>query len=497
MVATVAAMAVTTATATATATGDGGNDGDSGGDDGDGDSGGDSGRQKRTTRADTAPERNMATYELAAQHWAGYLERHGTDVLHMKDALASMSGVSLTASLQYLVSIRAPIQVLYVQSNLEPVKSPAAFNALCELLQQRSIWAVNVGETAFTPSQYDLLLTALRASSVAFAYVCDTKVSEHDQERLMEIIRHTRRSREEAPWLLGDDDVQNAIIRQCKKMFYNPMSLGLNKGFDAKGKLNSRGFFIERKKSHKIAVDIEELRKVDLEPIFNSDDPEEGESSHRLQGRKLGSRVSPEVKRFEQQANDYLDRRGLRRTACGKVKNARAANVLKSVKNCSDAMQFVTPGSRRRYGCTQRGCKGGCTKQRFHGDAAYPQQFLQDGVPLANVPLVILYACEDNTPLHVKPFDTGVEETITLNAGDLVVFRGDRKRVHNPSILYADLASLVCRRPLARRCRLRLRQPADPCLRRFAAAQTGRWGYIHGSVAVNLFCLSRLICAFS
>eukprot|EP00966_Prymnesium_polylepis_P220334 5096810-Prymnesium_polylepis.1 len=75
-------------------------------------------------------------------------------------------------------------------------------------------------------------------------------------------------------------------------------------------------------------------------------------------------------------------------------------------------MRFVARGSRRRYGCTQEGCKGGCTKQRFHGDAADPKQFLRIGVPLADVPLVMLYACEDNTPLHVKPFDPDVEETI-------------------------------------------------------------------------------------
>jgi hypothetical protein len=188
--------------------------------------------------------------------------------------------------------------------------------------------------------------------------------------------------------------------------------------------LRSRGFFIENRQSHKIDVNDQELRKVDLEPIFNTDDPAEGDSSHRLQGRKVGSRVSPEVKKFEQQANEYLDRRGLRRTASeNKKKTARAGNVLKSVASCSDAMQFVARGS-RRYGCTQEGCKGGCTKQRFHGDAAYPKQFLRNDVPLADVPLVILYACEDNTPLHVKPFDTDEEETVILNAGDLIVFRG-------------------------------------------------------------------------
>eukprot|EP00966_Prymnesium_polylepis_P269109 6216539-Prymnesium_polylepis.1 len=112
-------------------------------------------------------------------------------------------------------------------------------------------------------------------------------------------------------------------------------------------KLTTRGFGVERRGEHGIVVNDEELRRVDVEPIFNTDDPAVGESSHRLQGRKVDGRVSSEVKRFEQQVNEYLDRRGLRRTTCGKVKNARAANVLKSVASCSDAMQFVAPGSRR------------------------------------------------------------------------------------------------------------------------------------------------------
>jgi SAM-dependent methyltransferase len=191
------------------------------------------------TRAATVPRPARTPPSFAQTCWQEYLQCNGTAVLSMKTALASMTGVSLTTSLQYLVQMHTPIQVLYVQNNMELVESSPAFDALCELLQQGSIWAVNIGDVPFTPEQYKQLRAALRTSRVAFIYVCDTHVSKEDREVLKDITRGTRRSRNEAPWVLGDNEAQNNVIRQCTKMFKNPMTLGINKAFEAKRKLNS------------------------------------------------------------------------------------------------------------------------------------------------------------------------------------------------------------------------------------------------------------------
>lgn len=102
-----------------------------------------------------------------------------------------------------------------------------------------------------------------------------------------------------------------------------------------------------------------------------------------------------------------------------------AYGELSSVADCKDAMQHVSRGQ-PRYGCKKHGCQGGCAKQRFHGDSTFPRKYLDEGVPWGDVPLVMFLATEDDTRLHVRPFDKdGAEETVTLNAGDLVIFRGD------------------------------------------------------------------------
>ena len=42
-----------------------------------------------------------------------------------------------------------------------------------------------------------------------------------------------------------------------------------------------------------------------------------------------------------------------------------------------------------------------------------------------DVPLVMLLATQDGTPFYVRPFDMeGKEVKLTLDAGDLIIFRG-------------------------------------------------------------------------
>jgi len=61
--------------------------------------------------------------------------------------------------------------------------------------------------------------------------------------------------------------------------------------------------------------------------------------------------------------------------------------------------------------------------QPRHADSA-ERNSLRDQRP-EDVPLACIVALQDGTRLHVWPFDTGKEEEVVLNAGDMLLFRGD------------------------------------------------------------------------
>ena len=190
--------------------------------------------------------------------------------------------------------------------------------------------------------------------------------------------------------------------------------------------LHQRGFVKFARAEHGIEVDAPALLKAArFEPIFNVL-ARDVASSHRLQGRDGRG----EVARFEAQARAFLHRLGWLRTASGTGANAfkrtKDAYALLSVANCADAHQFrkAERGGHRR-GCLAAGCPQYCERQAFHADAGAPRQFADARVPHGDVPLVALLATQP-AELHVKPLDgAGKEETVALDAGDLLVFRGD------------------------------------------------------------------------
>jgi len=219
--------------------------------------------------------------------------------------------------------------------------------------------------------------------------------------------------------------------------------------------IHTGGFTVLAEEDHGIPVDRDSIvQNTRFEPIFNESDVAIGQSSHRMHGRrhKQTGRVLEDVKSFQKNAQDFLDRCGWSLTACstGKEqrKSARDAYALFAAADCKDAMQFVLAGQRAKFGCTDASCPKRCTRQRFHGDAAPPRAFfdqdawaqrcrdernpqrVEEDQPIppmpawGDVPLVMLLATQDGTPFHVRPFN-GAEKTITLNAGDLVIFRGD------------------------------------------------------------------------
>jgi hypothetical protein len=229
--------------------------------------------------------------------------------------------------------------------------------------------------------------------------------------------------------------------------------------------IHTSGYVVETQEQHNVHVDTSTTSvSTKFEPIFNGGDPQIGESSHRLQGRlhKQSGRVAEEIKTFEAQAQALLKRRGWHRTACrdGReaFKKAKDTYALRAVAACKDAMQFVGPGQKASFGCTNGKCKQRCDKQRFHGDSAPPNAYHDQRVwaqwcrdernpsriaddetvpPLpawADVPLVMLIATQNNTPFYVRPFDGGgKEEKLMLNAGDLIIFRGAQSPPEPPA----------------------------------------------------------------
>ena len=62
----------------------------------------------------------------------------------------------------------------------------------------------------------------------------------------------------------------------------------------------------------------------------------------------------------------------------------------------------------------------------LHADSCDPASHAKDGAPWGDAHLSMILSLQDDTRLVVYPFDKGGEKVLlTLNAGDIVIFRGD------------------------------------------------------------------------
>ena len=228
--------------------------------------------------------------------------------------------------------------------------------------------------------------------------------------------------------------------------------------------LHTRGYIIEKEEEHGIRVDRHSITSdsTKWEPTFNDSKPDA--ASHQLQGRlnKQTNQVMREIKLFEEGVQNLLKERGWDRTTGPEAKQAKDAYALRSVASCCDAMKFCNAmkfGGRGkgRSGCGSQ-CPGRCDKQRFHADSAPPNAFhdkqvwgewcLDKGDPKRakgrervpplpsweDVPLVVLLSTQDNTPFYVRPFDKGGDVRLVLDAGDLIIFRGESLIFQPPAL---------------------------------------------------------------
>lgn len=124
-------------------------------------------------------------------------------------------------------------------------------------------------------------------------------------------------------------------------------------------------------------------------------------SGKRLMGHLQGRSTAPSITALQDNVRNFMQRRRWLRTSTG-----------------TDASKaFLHPTETRALKS-----EAGCPKQKRHADSA-DRNSLRDE-PWGDVPKVALLFPEGGE-LHIYPFDEEGEVTLTLGAGDLVVFCGD------------------------------------------------------------------------
>lgn len=153
-----------------------------------------------------------------------YIESYQSDVVHWAHVKTRVK-IKLDDFLLQLK--RYNVQILY--ANTEELEKDTSFRYLCELLENKTIWAVNLGEVRFSEKQCSQLTETVKNSNICFMFVDAILVGKEVVRRLKDIIRERRRKTEYAPWIFSNDEHQNFVISQCKNMWFGPSSLGRNK----------------------------------------------------------------------------------------------------------------------------------------------------------------------------------------------------------------------------------------------------------------------------
>jgi len=165
-----------------------------------------------------------------------YFKRTGYDVaswIHARNRLPSST--KLTSFLQYIVD--KPVQIAYL--NVAAMNQPLNFKLLCDFIQQKNVWAINLGECEFNGWQCAELIRSVQQSNICFMFVDIIFVGMGTVSILKSIIRQHRQKKLSPPWLLGENRIQNCIIMQCTKMWWNPSSVGRNKDWISASKFES------------------------------------------------------------------------------------------------------------------------------------------------------------------------------------------------------------------------------------------------------------------
>ena len=143
--------------------------------------------------------------------------------IHAKNRLPY--SVTLTDFLRCIID--KPVQIAYL--NVSAMNNPINFKLLCDFIQNKKVWAINLGECEFNKQQCQDLIKSIQNSNICFMFVDVIFVGTSTVTRLKSVIREHRDAMISPPWLFGNDMKQNLITMQCKKMWWNATSTGRNK----------------------------------------------------------------------------------------------------------------------------------------------------------------------------------------------------------------------------------------------------------------------------
>ena len=116
-------------------------------------------------------------------------------------------------------------QVLYLQGLLPLCEDDDAFAALLYLISfTPRLWAINLGELTFSPTQQAELLASVRSSNIAFLFVDNLPLS--TKRCLQKAILQNRTKVENKLWLFEHGDRQTILA--CELMWANPRSNNRN-----------------------------------------------------------------------------------------------------------------------------------------------------------------------------------------------------------------------------------------------------------------------------
>ena len=187
--------------------------------------------------------------------------------------------------------------------------------------------------------------------------------------------------------------------------------------------LNTRGYTVFAEQRLELPT-LEQIEGTKFEAIANNGHdakgnpkkPPSGVKGRRFHGRKAlhGGGDAAWVAPFDESARAWLGANGLNWLA---TTTARAPWGDKTVRATHALMAGVDEEGNDAH--TPR-------QDPLHADSCRPNSHAAARAPWGDAHLAMIVALEDGTTLHVCPFDSdGEEEEIPLNAGDVLVFRGD------------------------------------------------------------------------
>ena len=205
--------------------------------------------------------------------------------------------------------------------------------------------------------------------------------------------------------------------------------------------LNTKGHTIFKQGEHSVRIPSSKTVAHEVtiwNSLFNRGvDKNSPKPSHGMGGRWEGRKTqnpsvdAPSIVDMESDVLEWLGQGGLNwlMTASGEVgtaqKTVKAHALLRGVA--------ADMGAKEQYSGKPSRDAGGwfvnaATPQQkpIHADSCWPNSHAKEDAPWGDAHLSMIIALQDGTNLIVYPFDKGGEEvTLTLNAGDIVIFRGD------------------------------------------------------------------------